>query len=113
MGKKVSCKTRITLRTEGNFEGHGFGRGIEMLLLGVDQYGSLNRAVKELGMAYSKAWNILRLTEQEFQIQLIRRDGAHGSTLTDEGRAFLEHYQEMEQAASQAAQAVFAKYFTK
>lgn len=111
MGKKMSYKTRITLRTEGEFEGHGFGKGIEQLLTGVDKYGSLNRAAKELGMAYSKAWNILRLTEKEFDIQLISRDGAHGSTLTDEGRIFLAHYQEMVEAANEAAKVVFNKYF--
>lgn len=111
MGRKMSYKTRITLHTEGDFEGHGFGKGIEQLLLGVDRYGSLNRAAKALGMAYSKAWNILRLTEMEFEIQLINRDGAHGSTLTDEGRTFLAHYQEMIDAANQAAKVVFNNYF--
>lgn len=63
-----------------------------MLLLGVDKYGSLNRAAKEMGMAYSKAWNVLRLNESEFGIKFINRNGAHGSELTPEGRAFLEHY---------------------
>lgn len=110
-GRNISYKTRITLRAEGDFEGHGFGRGIEMLLSGVDQYGSLNRAAKELGMAYSKAWRVLRLAEQEFGIQLIERQGAHGSTLTEAGRQFLDHYREMVQAADAAAGAVFVKYF--
>lgn len=111
MNEKLSCKTRVTLRAQGDHEGHGFGRGIEMLLVGVDRHGSLNRAAKELGMAYSKAWNILRLAEQEFELQLINRDGAHGSQLTSEGRAFLEHYQEMANAAASAAEQVFIKYF--
>jgi|WetSurMetagenome_2_1015567.scaffolds.fasta_scaffold876630_1 molybdate transport system regulatory protein len=111
MKKPLSCKTRVTLRAEGDHDGHGFGRGIEMLLLGVDRHGSLNRAAKELSMAYSKAWNILRLAEQEFDLQLINRDGAHGSTLTTEGRVFLEHYQELETAATSAAEQVFDKYF--
>ena len=111
MDNKLSCKTRVTLRAAGSHEGHGFGRGIEMLLVGVDRHGSLNRAAKELGMAYSKAWNILRLAEQEFDLQLIHREGAHGSRLTDEGRIFLEQYQEMVNAAAQAAEQVFRKYF--
>ena len=113
MDNKLSCKTRVTLRAAGYHEGHGFGRGIEMLMVGVDRHGSLNRAAKELGMAYSKAWNILRLAEQEFDLQLIHREGAHGSRLTEEGRIFLEHYQEMENAATDAADQVFNKYFAK
>lgn len=111
MSIKMSCKTRIILQTAGDEKSHGFGKGIEILLLGVEKYGSLNRAAKDIGMAYSKAWKIIRLTEQEFDIQLINRDGAHGSTLTQEGHAFLAHYQEIVEAASRAAQQVFNKYF--
>ena len=112
MPKTLSFKTRLTMRADGrNDPHHGFGKGIEMLLLGVDKYGSLNRAAKEMGMAYSKAWNVLRLNESEFGIKFINRNGAHGSELTPEVRAFLEHYQEMELAAERAAQEVFDKYF--
>ena len=112
LAKTLSFKTRLTMRADGrNDPHHGFGKGIEMLLLGVDKYGSLNRAAKEMGMAYSKAWNVLRLNESEFGIKFINRNGAHGSELTPEGRAFLEHYQEMELAAERAAQEVFDKYF--
>ena len=99
----ITYKTRITLRVDGDFEGHGFGKGIDMLLSGIDEYGSLNRAAKELGMAYSKAWRVLRLTEEEFGLQLIDRNGAHGSAITQEGREFLDHYREMVQAADDAA----------
>ena len=113
MKKKLTIKTRVTIHTAGDLDGYGFSRGIELLMLGIDRYGSLNRAAKELGMAYSKAWNVLRMVEQEFDIQLVRRDGAHGSSLTDEGRAFLEHYQEMVAAANEAASAVFQRYFAK
>ena len=112
MTRSLSFKTRLTMRADGrNDPHHGFGKGMEMLLLGVDKFGSLNRAAKEMGMAYSKAWRILRLSEQEFGITLLRRDGAHGSTLTEEGREFLEHYREMVAAADAAAGAVFDKYF--
>ena len=107
----IYYKTRITLRKDKDFAGHGFGRGIEQLLSGIEKYGSLSRTAKEMGMAYSKAWRILRLSEQEFGITLLRRDGAHGSTLTEEGREFLEHYREMVAAADAAAGAVFDKYF--
>lgn len=111
--RRIIFKTRITLKADGDFEGHGFGRGVDMLLTGVDKYGSLNRAAKDLGMAYSKAWRVLRLTEEEFGLQLIERRGAHGSVLTPEGREFLEHYREMVAAAEQAAGKVFNKYFAK
>lgn len=105
-------KTRITIRNEQYPDGHGFGRGIELLLTGIEQYGSLNRAAKELSMAYSKAWRIVRRAEDELGVRLIHRDGAHGSTLTEEGATFLARYREMLAAADAAANMVFAKYYS-
>ena len=111
MRQDLSIKTRITLHTVDDKERLGFGRGIELLLEGIKEYGSLNRTAKELGMAYSKAWNILRTVEQKLEVQLINRDGAHGSTLTADGEMMLARYQEMLNAAETAAQEVFNKYF--
>ncbi|MEG2212579.1 MAG: LysR family transcriptional regulator [Clostridiales bacterium] len=108
---KYMFKTRVTLRREGVHDGHGFGRGIGQLLDGIDRFGSLNMAAKDLEMAYSKAWRIIRQAEDEFGLELITRDGAHGSSITPQGRVFYSHYQEMLQAAETAAQTVFDKYF--
>ena len=69
-----------------------FGRGIANLCLGVREAGSLNAAAKGMGMAYSKAWRIIKETEAALDIQLLHRDGAHGSTLTEEGDALLDAY---------------------
>ena len=111
--RNILCKTRVTLRAvKGEpSEGHGFGRGTELLLTGIEEHGSLNRTTKEMGMAYSKAWRILRQTEEEFGVQLVERDGAHGSRLTEEGRYWLTHYREMVEAADQAAREVMERYF--
>ncbi len=110
-GDQYILKTRLTLRREGRYDGHGFGRGIAQLLDGIDRFGSLNMAAKEMEMAYSKAWRIIKQAEEEFSLQLISRDGAHGSTITEEGRAFYNHYLEMVAAAERAAQDVFEKYY--
>ena len=61
-----------------------FGSGLISLLRGVRDTGSLNRAAKEMRMAYSKAWKLMNSAEEQFGAQLIVRDGARGSTLTDE-----------------------------
>lgn len=105
-------KVRVTLRNNEDLSpGHGFGRGIELLLDGVEKYGSLNRAAKELGMAYSKAWRVIRLAEAEFQTPLLVRDGPRGSRITQEGTVLLERYLEMNRAAREAAEEIFAKYY--
>ena len=113
--KEIRCKTRILLHSaEGDPQDcHGFGKGTALLLQGIRDHGSLNRTTKEMGMAYSKAWRILRQTEAEFGIQLVDRDGAHGSRLTEEGEYWLTHYQEMVEAANNAAQEVLEKYFSR
>lgn len=76
--------------------GSVFGRGIAALCMGVRDTGSLNAAAKGMGMAYSKAWRIIKDTEAALGIQLLDRDGAHGSTLTTDCIELLEAYQELE-----------------
>ena len=47
----------------GNDEANAvFGRGVAMLCRGVRDDGSLNKAAKNMGMAYSKAWRIMKQT---------------------------------------------------
>ena len=62
-----------------------FGGGLIALLRGVQETGSLNRAAKDMHMAYSKAWKLMNSAEAQFGQNLIERDGARGSTLTEAG----------------------------
>ena len=62
-----------------------FGGGLIALLRGVQETGSLNRAAKDMHMAYSKAWKLMNSAEEQFGAKLIERDGARGSTLTEDG----------------------------
>lgn len=84
-----------------------FGRGIASLCIGVRDTGSLNAAAKSMGMAYSKAWRIIKETEAALDVQLLNRDGAHGSTLTDECVQILAAYQAIEKSLQQEAIAQF------
>ena len=67
-----------------------FGRGVADLLHGVDQFSSLNLAARHMGMAYSKAWRIVRQAEAALGIQLLHRMRKNGSTLTAD--AVMERY---------------------
>lgn len=73
-----------------------FGRGIASLCLGVRETGSLNAAAKGMGMAYSKAWRIIKDTEAALDVQLLYRNGAHGSQLTEDCERILKAYQAIE-----------------
>ena len=83
---------RLSITNPASESGSVFGRGIANLCLGVREAGSLNAAAKGMGMAYSKAWRIIKETDAALDIQLLNRDGAHGSTLTEEGDALLDAY---------------------
>lgn len=72
-----------------------FGPGIAALCRGVMESGSLNKASKSMGMAYSKAWRIMKEAEEGLGFQLLDRDGARGSTLTPEGMQLLEAYDKL------------------
>ena len=80
---RAFAKLYITHREGGNDD--AFGNGLVSLLRGVDRTGSLNKAAKEMHMAYSKAWKLMNSAEQQFDMKLIERDGARGSTLTPAG----------------------------
>lgn len=87
-----------------------FGRGVASLCRGVRDYGSLNKAAKDMSMAYSKAWRIMKTTEEAFGVQLLDRDGAHGSTLTPEGNLLLDAYDEVQRLTSEFAADALRKY---
>lgn len=73
-----------------------FGPGIAELLRRVEQVHSIRQATMAMGMAYSKAWTILRRAERELGFPLLKTttggsDGG-GASLTPEAKAFLEKY---------------------
>ena len=88
-----------------------FGRGIASLCLGVRETGSLNAAAKGMGMAYSKAWRIIKDTEAALDLQLLNRDGAHGSDLTEAGNKLLDTYLAIEEKLQKEAEELFEAAF--
>lgn len=81
-----------------------FGRGVARLCEGVEQTGSLNKACKQMGMAYSKAWRILRNAEESLGVTLLVRQGPHGSVLTEEAKVLVAAFRQTEQALTKEAQ---------
>lgn len=108
----LTARARLTIQQdEGDLPG-AFGRGCVQLLQGVAREHSLSRAAKELGMAYSKAWRIVREAEAQLGCELLLRDGARGSTLTPEGEralaAFLELQGELDELVARRLPQLFA-----
>ena len=98
---------RLAVTNDDSRSNSQFGRGVANLCRGVREMGSLNAAAKNMKMAYSKAWRIVKDTEAALGIPLLDRDGAHGSSLTPEGNQLLDIYLELEELLQKAAQTEF------
>lgn len=84
----------LTIRIFG--EEKCFGPGVAVLLHRVRELHSLRAAAMSIGMAYSKAWTILKNAQQSLGFKLLdsTTGGKHGggATLTPEGEKLLEVY---------------------
>lgn len=107
--KELKPTVRLSIASPDEESGSMFGRGVANLCLGVREHGSLNAAAKGMGMAYSKAWRIIKDTEATLGIQLLDRDGAHGSQLTENGNALLDTYLAMNDKLQEEAVKLYTK----
>lgn len=109
-------RLKATLRL---IDGEGqrcFGPGVASLLEGVQEKKSLRAAAGSMGMAYSKAWRILRTAEDAFGCRLLDSTigGRHGggAVLTPEAEALLEGYQRLRREVEAYSQAKYEEIFT-
>lgn len=100
---KLEPEIRLSIVNPKSNSGSVFGLGIAKLCMGVKETGSLNAAAKSMRMAYSKAWRIIKDTEEALGTQLLIRDGAHGSKLTSEGERLVDIYLAISDKVSQEA----------
>ena len=110
----MRAKTKVWLEDdEGNVV---FGGGRVRILQGVEEFGSLNKVSKNLNMSYRAVWGKVKATEERLGIKLVdstvggSKDG--GSRLTDEGRALLTRYLELERLSLEATDRGFEELFS-
>ncbi len=103
----VSADIRVFIKSKGT--GHhatGLGLGVVELCERVERLGSLNKAAADMGMAYSKAWRIVKNTEEGLGLTLFVRQGARGSHLTEEAKALITLYRRVQHEAVEHANGV-------
>ncbi len=105
---------RLTVRIFAG-EDKAFGPGVMRLLLNVTRCSSLRAAAAEMGMAYSKAWRIVKECEAALGFPLLSSTtgGRHGggAVLTDEAKALLCRYEAYTAALKQASEQLFEAHF--
>lgn len=108
-------RLRYQLTIKLLLQNKSFGSGPMLLLQGIDDTGSLHQSAAVMGMAYSKAWKLLRDLEKEWGFPLIYRctggSKGGGSQLTPKGRLLLEQYQRMLQDVEGYAEKSFKAHF--
>lgn len=91
-----------------------FGPGVAELLERVDETHSLRQATMQMSMAYSKAWRVLKIAEENLGFPLLSSTtggkGGGGASLTEEGRRFLGSYRALERAVCQYADEAFLEF---
>lgn len=92
-----------------------FGRGIAELLTRVGRTGSLRSAAAEMDLAYSKAWRIIKNSEDILGFKLLssQAGGRHGggASLTPEAQDMLSRYNRFVEEGERALDTIFAQCF--
>lgn len=95
MNKNLHLKLTVRLYTDDHER--CFGPGIATLLTRVREQHSLRAAAGSMGMAYSKAWRILRTAEGVFDCKLLDSSiggrGGGGAALTETAERLLAAYE--------------------
>ena len=108
----MKIKLKVTICTD-DWE-RLFGEGPYQLLSGVQELGSLRAAAQRMGMAYTKAFHMVKHVEATLHMPLTQRTiggrGGGGSTLTPEGQELLSRYEAYRTACSRAAHTLYEQY---
>jgi molybdate transport repressor ModE-like protein len=87
------------------------------LLKAIDATGSLNEAMKLLGLTYRKTWDNLRKIEKELGFPLIKptRGGADGgnTVLTEEGRILIAAFERFHREYDSVLQSGFERILSE
>lgn len=108
----LSIRSKVWLEAGGD---PVFGRGRRFLLEAIDVYGSINRAARETGISFRKAWGHITTMEGRLGIRLVERTtggrNGGGAALTAEARQFLKRFELMEDGIREIVDERFRRLF--
>ena len=93
-----------------------FGEGPYRLLRGVQELGSLRSSTQRMGMAYTKAFQMVKRGEAALNFPLIQRTiggkGGGGSVLTPQAEELLTRYESYRDACGRMAEQPYQEHFS-
>jgi molybdate transport system regulatory protein len=96
-GKGMEIRSKLWIEVDGE---PVFGRGRRFLLEAIDAHGSINRAAKEVGISFRKAWSHVKVMEDRLGIKLVERQtggrNGGGAIVTKEAKEFLKRYEALD-----------------
>ncbi|WP_373020874.1 winged helix-turn-helix domain-containing protein [Thiomicrorhabdus sp.] len=98
-GENYSSRIRARFWITGEKQGY-LGIGRIQLLENIARYGSINRAAKEMGMSYKRAWKLIEeLNQMSDRPLVLKAQGGKsggGTSLTEEGESMIKRFRELE-----------------
>ena len=92
-----------------------FGEGPCRLLHGIAAHGSLRASAQSMGMAYTKAFRLIKHAEEALGYPLTRKTiggrGGGGSELTEAGKEIVRKYEEYRDRCVEANRGIFEEIF--
>jgi molybdate transport system regulatory protein len=108
----------MEIRSKLWIEVHGdpvFGKGRRLLLEAIEAHGSINRAAREVGISFRKAWGHIKAMEDRLGIPLVERTvggrNGGGAVITEEAKQFLRKFEQIETGIGAIADERFRSIF--
>ena len=109
MGMKIVFKVWL------DQDGKAFGDGPCELLRRVEETNSLHKAANQMGMAYSKAWGLIRVLEKRLGFPLLERKvgglSGGGSNVTLKAKELMSNYERFRKEAELCVEKCFQEHF--
>jgi molybdate transport repressor ModE-like protein len=109
--RDLHVQIKLSLMKEEPF----FGAGSAHLLSMIENTGSVRMACQQIGLSYSKAWQMIALMERQWGMSIVHRQqgGKHGGEahVTPMGKELLERFRQFEKSSKAAVEEIFHQYF--
>ncbi len=108
----MECRLKIRIGDNGNYF---FGPGVAALLKNIESCGSVRQAAARMELSYSKAWHMIKNSEEGFGRSLVERNvggkGGGMASLTEDGRRVMDLFFSLEEKLKNQSDALFCDLY--